>query len=472
MGGGYIASRFAATVPKSYTTIVFPERAQGQKISWDSGYIKDRIHPDFYVNDSYDLTFNKSELLITLDNKSRIQILGSDNPDSLRGIKPDLCIFDEFRDFKSNAYDIMEANLMGKILLILSTPPDAEGSYTEVLQMFMEEIQSRNKKFRMIRLPTEANPLYAEGGPKRDDLMRVKRRLIKKGQIAFYRREYEAVFVPGGAGSVFKKYQTNKRHIERASSFLRDLVKPDRHKLRWHCIADPSQNGCFAVIWAAINPQTGQIYVFRALGERDNANTGASEMWARMCKGMEELYPYPERWVVTYDEAAAWFYNDIERQKLMGSYLLEPTHKRLGDKNEEMSMLKELFASRGRIFISRDECEELISEVQNYNTNKKGQYHKDQADDFVDCLRYLLQASEYEPLEDDSLENSEGTLQETVSQRIKAMEAEEKALTGDMDYYDDFGNSSGDEPDPAPRGDYDEGPSDNFEFPYTDEAAF
>ncbi len=465
MGGGYFAARFAATFPKTYTTVIFPERAQGQKISWDSGYIKDRVHQEFFVDGDPEKTFNKSELLITLDNKSRIQILGSDNPDSLRGLKPDFCIFDEFRDFKSDVYNIMEANLLGKILLILTTPADVEGFYTELLQMFQDEIKANNKKYRLIQLPTETNPLYAEGGPRRDELMSVKKRLIKSGQLAFWRREYEAVFIPGGAGSVFKKYQSNKKNIERNSDFLKNLIAPDKHVLRYFCIADPSQNGCFAVIWAAINPRSGQIYIFRAHGERDNENTGAPEMWKVMKRGMLEIYPYPERWVSVYDEAAAWFFNDLNRHKLIKEEdTLEPTQKRLGDKNEEMSLLKDMFSDRGRIFISRDQCQELISEVQNYNTDKKGKYHKNQGDDFIDCLRYLLQASEFEPLEDDSQVSEDDPLYETASQRIKNKEGEERALTGDMDYYDEYDRT----------GEYNEAEAneDPFEFPYLDETAF
>lgn len=447
-GGSYCMDRFAVTTPKTYSVAVFPERSQGQKILWDSGYLRDKIPQEYWFDGDYDKAFNKSELLIRLDNESYIQILGSDNPDSLRGIKPDFCNFDEMRDFKSDVYDIMEANLVGKILNILTTPPDTEGSYTEIVKMFKDEISLGNKNFFYLELPTYvASSRYAPGGPLHEELMGIKRRLIKRGETSKWLREYEAKFIPGGVGSVFKKYQGNKRHIERSASFLKAHLKGLTSKLSWFCVCDPSQNGTFAVLYIAVDRTAGIIYVLGEECVSDNADTGSLDMWARMKAGMRSHHPFPTRWHVIYDEAAAWFYNDLDRHGVFNrddEPEVEPTHKSLIDKTDQMSLAKDIFASRGRIYISREGCPNFIQQIENYVTNKKGEYHKDQPDDFIDTFRYFLAGANFEPFEV-PLEELQDELEDySLEGRIKARESREKALTGEMDQYVSDENSDED----------------------------
>ena len=466
-GLSYCKVRYAVTVPNSYCVTVFPERTQAQKAVWDSGYFADKIPREFLLGGDPDKAFNKTELLIKLDNGSRLQVFGADSPNTiLRGPKPDFCNFDEFRDFRSGVYDVMEANLIGKILNIGSTPPDTEdGDYMILQRMFIEEMKRRNPRYFYLELPTYiASARYQapkDGkppGPLYADLMDIKRTLERRGESARWKREYEAKFIPGGVGSVFKKYQTNKKHIERAGSFLKELLKDKRDKLEWYCIADPSQNGTFAVLFIAYDRAAGIFYVLREIAESDNANTGSLDMWARMIAGMKELYPYLHRWHVVYDEAAAWFYNDLDRH---GVFLRDEwwdfnrTEKSLMDKTEQMSLLKDIFAIRGKVFISRD-CPETIHQVENYVTNKKGEYHKEQKDDFIDDLRYFLQASDFKPFEIAESEVEEDLEPESFLERLSKRGREEDSMTGDMDGY------GGDEDDP------DGGDS----FPYEDGGYF
>lgn len=452
-GGAYCKIRYCATHPKSYGISVFPERSQGQKTLWDSGYLHDKIPREFWLNGKEEDTFNKTELLIKLENGSRMQIFGADSPDTtLRGPKPDFCNFDEFRDFRPGVYDVMEANLIGKVLNILSTPPDQEGEYTELLEMFKGEIKAGNPEFFFAEIPTfEACEDYAPGGSKHAALMRIKARLIKRGELALWRREYEAKFVPGGVGAVFKVYRTNKRHIERDPKFLAQLLKGVWNSLGLYCICDPSQNGTFAVLYVVHDRAAGRMIIMGEEAVNDNAETGSLMMWDRMKKGCGKIYPSLLRWKFYYDEAAAWFYNDLERHGVFTEnpdLTFEPTQKSLIDKNEQMSFIKDIFAERGRVLISR-ECEQCIKQIENYVTNKKGEYHKDQPDDFIDCFRYFLQASNFEPFEVSEEEIQDDLEPEGLEARVRARESAEKALTGDMDY---------------PEGSPDDGGEDDYPF--------
>ena len=373
-GGVYYAVRFALTVRYAKVYIVFPERNQAQEVVWDSGYLKQMIPEKYLLGQSIDKAYNKSELRVYLSNGSFIKLLGSDNPDSLRGIKPHFVIFDEYRDFKSDAFDIMEPNLGANnaTLLILSTPPNNEGVYTSLREYYLSEINSKNSSYYYMELPTETNPHY----PK-DRLEATKKMLFKRGESSVWFREYMAKFIPGGANSVFKKFQNNKRHIVKSQKFMQNLIYRDRKKVDWYDIYDPAQNSTFGALFAAVNRHTGQIFIFDELYERDNEFTGSVDMWNRGKKIKERLFDYPERWLGVYDEAEAWFYNDLDRYHILESWEnLEPTQKRSRDKKEDMSVLKDLFASRGRIFIA-SACENLIWEIENYATDDKGEYKKE-----------------------------------------------------------------------------------------------
>lgn len=446
-GGAYCKIRYALTHPKSYCLTVFPERAQGQKTLWDSGYLEDKIPPKYWLDGSHERTFNKTELLVKLENGSRMQIFGADSPDTtLRGPKPDFCNFDEFRDFRPGVYDVMEANLIGKVLNILSTPPDVEGEYTELQKMFLDEVKAGNPEFFYIEIPTwEAAKEYMVGGPHHEALMRIKARLERRGEISLWNREYGAKFVPGGVGAVFKKYRTNKAHIERSLKFLLELVKK-KSDLSWWCICDPSQNGVFAVLYIVLDRVAGRFMVIGEEAIGDNAETGSMDVWAKIKKRCEGFYPNILRWNFVYDEAAAWFYNDLDRHGVFNEIpdlKFEPTQKHLIDKTEQMSFLKDIFAERGRCFIAR-ECEACIKQIENYVTNKKGEYHKDQPDDFIDDLRYFLAASNFQPFE-----IPEGDLEDegeanTLEEMEKRRKYSENALTGEMDQVEDGEEDGGD----------------------------
>ena len=65
-----------------------PTFTQAKRIAWD--YVK------YYAGVIPGATFNETELRVDFPNGARLTLLSAENPDSLRGIYLDLCIFDEF----------------------------------------------------------------------------------------------------------------------------------------------------------------------------------------------------------------------------------------------------------------------------------------------------------------------------------------------------------------------------------------
>lgn len=90
-GKSYLVSveilRFATEKEKSIVWYVSPTYKQSKAIMWSM--LKDLIPPEAIKKT------NETELMFELINGSQIFLKGADNPDSLRGVRIDLCIFDE-----------------------------------------------------------------------------------------------------------------------------------------------------------------------------------------------------------------------------------------------------------------------------------------------------------------------------------------------------------------------------------------
>lgn len=103
--------------------LVFPTKEQGRKSFWNNiendGFKTIDAIPDELIASKRD-----DEMLIRLKNGSTFQVLGTKDPDALRGANGKLYIFSEFVDIDSAAYDvvvpIVEVN--GGQIILQSTP--------------------------------------------------------------------------------------------------------------------------------------------------------------------------------------------------------------------------------------------------------------------------------------------------------------------------------------------------------------
>lgn len=389
----FLIVKFALLNPSSACYIICPEKEQGKEIYWSSGLLRGMI-PDKYMglNTMNKEDAAKNELRYVLKNKSFVKILGADSPDSLRGIKPKCCAYDEYRDFKSNVYWSMEANLLGKnaTLIIGSTPPDVLGHYSELREHFMKEVQRGNEMYYYLELPTETNPHITK-----EALNDVKRRLMAHGQMRVWEREYMAKFIPGGASSVFPMFAERREEIVKPSYLIDELVKNDKDTLDFYAMFDPASSSVFAVLICAINKYTSQIFLLREIYERDRYKTSSIDIWKRTNEIKQVYMKKLERWENVYDEHESWFYRDLDRYEVLTleGTSLEPTSKQSRDKQEDLAIIKDLMLLDNRFFIS-DQCPNLINEIESYATDKDGKIVK-KKDHQLDNLRYLISASDF-----------------------------------------------------------------------------
>ena len=108
---------------------IAPTYSQAKKIAWD--YLK------FYTEKIPGTKWNESELRCDLINGSRISLLSSENPDSIRGIYLDACVIDEASNVSQNLIDevIIPAlsDRKGKLFLV-STPQGMNNIFYDYYQ--------------------------------------------------------------------------------------------------------------------------------------------------------------------------------------------------------------------------------------------------------------------------------------------------------------------------------------------------
>ena len=103
----------AAMKKKGIYYYIFPTFAQGRKVLWD-GMTNDGWKFLHFIPDDLISRINNQEMKLTLVNGSIIQVVGSDNYDSIMGTNPCGCIFSEYSMQDPNAWQyirpILDAN--------------------------------------------------------------------------------------------------------------------------------------------------------------------------------------------------------------------------------------------------------------------------------------------------------------------------------------------------------------------------
>ena len=186
----YLLWRWAWTYPRSENYYFAPYMKQAREIMWASRRIQD-FGPFEWVQD-----FNNTEMRITLNNGSFIKLDGSDNVDAYRGVKPrGLSVFDEFKDFRPEFFDAYDPNRAAHDtpLLIVGTPPDHDGQFTEVAAAYQADPTKRFFTF-----PTHSNPHIGKAW-----LDSKRAELYARGDGDQWEREYMARVVKGGRAAIF-----------------------------------------------------------------------------------------------------------------------------------------------------------------------------------------------------------------------------------------------------------------------------
>ncbi len=363
---------------------------QAQNIMWRPRLLHKLIDPDFVES------IDKDAMTITLINGSIIQCDGSNqDPDIVRGYKPNFVVADEYAQFKPYWQEAMFPNLAAKDapILMIGTPPEfpitEDGDKHHYVQMD-EECQRyhkdpENKRVYWGWLPTwEANPKISK-----EWLAQERQRLFDRGEDYVWYREYGGKIVSGASRQIFPMFNKDTHVVDH------DKLLAHIDAIREHCEfwvgADPGTRGVFAVVFMAVNHYTSEIYWLDELYETDASNTIASIMNQQIEEKLHELGP-DEEWRYICDNAAASYIEESASEPDF-PVLWDETLKELNDKKNGISLLKTLFSKRSKCM--SDRCFYTANEFIRLQRDKAGRIPK-KGDHTIDGSRYVGKESGFD----------------------------------------------------------------------------
>jgi len=342
---------------------------------------------------------NESEMRVYFKNGSFIKVDGAENYANADGIEPSFMVYDEFKSHDPRFNEAMEPNL--KVhkapLLIVGTPPEELGTY-------YEKIANSVKKMtygEFYKRPSYMNPVMYPAGIHDPDFIEEKQKYLDRGDDDVFEREYMAEIVVSGSKAIFpvlelpkydyaaEKYIGHSKHV-RPHHELLDEIKRTPKDWDFHSVFDAGTVTCFAVLHAAVNKYDKRVVLLDEIYETDQRQTSTRQIYPRSVAQQKEIYDYKPYWTETYDNAAAWFFNEV--QHAYGENMF-PCTKDLKNKEAKLGQIKDLLIW-GKLLIS-DKCIKMLWEMVNYRKDENGKIPKED-DHLIDCLRYLLNACHYD----------------------------------------------------------------------------
>jgi hypothetical protein len=405
----YFLWRMAQSFPGSPNYFIGPFQKQTREIMWASKRLQ-QFGPEDWVSG-----VNESEMRITFKNGSFIKVDGSDNHDAYRGVEYKGIVYEEYKDQDPRFKKAMRPNaaVLDGIDMFIGSPPDGtEPGAAEYLET-ADECRNDPENF-FIHAPSWQNPHISTKW-----LINEKARLYRKGEGDVWEREYAAQVVKGGKKAIFPMIHNYEVTPHRQ---IQHEIARDFRKLRFFWLADPGTATCFAVLFVAWNQYTGKVYLLDEIYETDQAETSVGKIGPRIFakeKEHGEIRGLKAEWEEYYDEAAAWF-----QQELYDQFQRYPnsTDKIAGDKQNQLSLIKDMML-RGLLVISEN-CKKLRWEMELYIKDERGRIPK-KNDHMIDNLRAFVRVSGYalngedEPMEREKSEDFRGARMEDDFPQLK-----------------------------------------------------
>lgn len=380
----YILYRIALTIPWATTYFIAPFQKQANELIWANGRIQNFLPPaiaKYYIN-----SINNTQMRVIFRNGSFIKLDGADSHQAYRGINPHAIAYDEFKDHDRRFHEGMEPNLATykAPCIFIGTPPEQDDNHFVLISDSIKEDDDDGAYFNM---PSWTNPHIDKAW-----LKKTKRRLIKRGELDVWMREYEAKRVKGGKNSIFPMFDDDK-HIFDYQTKLAEIRKTYKD---WEflCSCDPATSSVFGVLFSAIHKYTREVFHLRELYIDSTKETSSRRMWNRIKPILTEIHPIIDDWTLVYDEAAAWFQNEI-MDITDGDVYFQPTQKKTKvslKKEYGISLIKDQMAFD--FWYISNKCSKTIWEVINYMKDDKGRIPKIN-DHNIDNMRYINAANYY-----------------------------------------------------------------------------
>lgn len=330
--------RAAVKKPKSLVWYVAPSYTMAKDIMWDK--LVESI-PKRLVKKK-----NETKMQIRLINGSLIQLLGADNPDSLRGRGVDFVVLDEFQDFKEGVWEqVIYPTLTDKqgSALIIGTPK----AFNQLYKAW-EKGQSTdeiNDDWASWQFPTSTSPFI----PKKE-IEAARRNLHEKS----FKQEYEASFETM-SGRVYHAFD-RKTHV---GSYPLDPSLPILVGMDFNI--DP-----MSAVIMQYHKATGELHIVDEIHiKQSNVAEIADEIERRYWRQIKarKIAIYPDPAGANRNQGRGESNFDVLKQKGINLIIYRRKHPAVADRvNAVNSMLK---AADGTIRIRVDKkCKETIKSLE------------------------------------------------------------------------------------------------------------
>lgn len=332
---------FAIKNEQSIVWYVAPTYKQAKNIMWEM--LK------FYVPEAAVERRNETELKIDLKNGSSIHLKGADNPDSLRGVRIDLIIFDEvaFIDKWGEVWKILRPTLMDSQAeaWFISTPNGFNHFYV------LSQMHKTDPDWAYFHFTTFDNPHIPS-----EEIEKSRKEMTEDA----FAQEMLGDFKKA-EGTVYKQFDLDV-HVQEL---------PDFQPLFWIRGCDRGYTNPTAVPYIQVD-RDGNWYQVDEIYETGLTNTKFSQR----LKEMDEKWGIQEYELSTMDSAQA---GDIKELQEMGHDFL-PVKKEAGETNAEFVRWKiQRFSQRLEHskrskpkYIVHPRCKATIFEFQKYSYKDQG----------------------------------------------------------------------------------------------------
>lgn len=345
---------------------IFPTYSQARKVIWDSITNSGERFLDYIPKEIIEGT-NGQEMKIRLTNGSLIQLIGSDNIDTVVGTNPRGIVFSEYALQDPQAYQFMRPILV------------ANGGWA----LFISTVRGRNHLWEMYNIASNSPDWYCEKLTV-EDTGHISLHEIEKEKAEglmsedLIQQEYFNNFSLGVEGSYYNKY------IDRMRLDGRIGMVPWESAFKTHVSFDIGVRDSTAIIWFQTIGQTVRI-----IDCYENSKQGL-EHYVKVLESKPYSYG---RYIFPHDIRVMELGSGITRIEKLRQLGIRVT---IADDVSIMDGIESVRSAFSKVWIDEKGCAPLIKALENYRQeydSKKKIYKSqplhDNNSNFADSMRYL-----------------------------------------------------------------------------------
>jgi hypothetical protein len=384
---GYILWKHALENPGAACYYIGPQKDHARKLLWDNRRIQ-----NFLLEDSakYIHNIENDTMTIRFNNGSYIQILGSDNYAVANGLTPSIAVYDEFKHFRHMWHTEFSPNraALGSKLIIIGTKARPENrnfrQYNALLNFYKDD--PRGKLVTKTTFDNPINQMPAQAAAIKVEIDQLK----AEDSEDVIQLEYYSKVIPGGKRAIFPMLDKDKHIISDIE--MTNIISKERDNLEFYVVADPGTTKVFGVLFIAYHKYNKKVYVLDEIYEEQQKKCSTRYIYPRIeaiCKMwnyspdiISDIWDVSEDWFLGYDEASAWFANEV-----ITNYdtAFIATQKHLKSKSEGISLIRDQLNFDMILF--NEKCEKTWLDMESYARRENGDIPKEH-DHTIDCLRY------------------------------------------------------------------------------------